>query len=166
MQKLALVMAVMILGMSPAHSCSIGADPGSLEIGGQVEMMPLFPMWYGDDGTLTARNTVSSAAAEGNQPVEPGGHSIGRTLLQIQLRVEDLEGIGIRTLRTGEGEKGKSEASERGLGPEESSLGNRPKREAARKAVDALKKGADATRGRGQRRGRVYQRAGAINGRN
>jgi hypothetical protein len=166
MQKLALMMAVMILGMSPAHGCSIDADPGSLEIGGQVEMMPLLPMWYGDDGTLTARNTVSSAAAEGNRPVEPGGHSIGRTLLQIQLRVEDLEGIGIRTLRTGEGEKGESEASECGLGPEESSLGNRPKREAARKAVDALKKGAVATRGRGQRRGRVYQRAGAINGRN
>jgi len=62
-----------------------------------------------------------------------------------------------------EGEKGKSEASERGLGPEESNLGNRPKREAARKAIDALRKGADATRGRGQRRGRVYQRAGARN---
>jgi hypothetical protein len=62
-----------------------------------------------------------------------------------------------------EGEKGKPEASERGLGPEESSLGNRPKREAARKAIDALKKGADATRGRGQRRGRVYQRAGVRN---
>ncbi len=163
MQKLALMMAVMILGMSPAHGCSIGADPGSLEIGGQVEMMPLLPMWYGDDGTLTARNTVSSAAAEGSQPVEPGGHSIARTLQQIRLRVEDLEGIGTRTLRIGEGEKGKSEASERGLGPEESSLGNRPKREATRKAIDALKKGADATRGRGQRRGRVYQRAGVRN---
>ncbi len=163
MQKLALMMAVMILGMSPAHGCSVSADPGSLEIEGRVEMMSLLPMWYGDDGTLTARNTVSSAAAEGNQPVEPGGQSIGRTLQQIQLRVEDLERIGTRTLRIGEGEKGKSEASERGLGPEESSLGNRPKREAARKAIDALKKGADATRGRGQRRGRVYQRAGGRN---
>jgi hypothetical protein len=36
----------------------------------------------------------------------------------------------------------------------------RPKREAAQKAMDDLKKGADATRGRGRRKGRVYQRAG------
>ena len=61
------------------------------------------------------------------------------------------------------GEKGKSEVSEHGPDPEESSQGNRPKREAARKAMDALKKGADATRGRGCRRGRVYQRAGIRN---
>ncbi len=165
MQKLAMMMAVMILGMSPAHGCSIDAEPRSLEIGGQVEMMPLLPMWYGDDGTLTARNTVSSVAAEGNQPVEPGGHSIGRTLRQVQLRVEDLERIRNRVLRLGQ-EKGKSKVSEHGPDPEESSLGNRPKREAARKAMDALKKGAHAIRGRGHRRGHVYQRAGAINGRN
>ncbi len=165
MQKLAMMMAVMILGMSPAHGCSIGADPRSLEIEGQVEMMPLLPMWYGDDGTLIARNTVSSVAAEGNQPVEPGGHSIGRTLQQVQLRVEDLGRIRNRILRLGQ-ETGTSKVSEHGPDPEESSLGNRPKREAARKAIDALKKGAHATRGRGHRRCRVYQRAGAINGRN
>jgi hypothetical protein len=40
---------------------------------------------------------------------------------------------------------------------------NRPKREAAQKAMDALKKGADATRGRGRRKGRMYQRAGVRN---
>ena len=48
-----------------------------------------------------------------------------------------------------------------GLG--DSSQESRPKREAAQKARDALKKGADATRGRGRRRGRVYQRAGTRN---
>ena len=48
-----------------------------------------------------------------------------------------------------------------GLG--ESGQENRPKREAAQKAMDALKKGADATRGRGRRKGRVYQRAGNKN---
>ena len=48
-----------------------------------------------------------------------------------------------------------------GLG--ENGQGNRPKREAAQKATEALKKGADATRGRGQRRGRLYQRAGTRN---
>ncbi len=95
MQKLALMMAVMILGMSPAHGCSIGADPRSLGVGGQAEMMPLLPTWFGDDGkTLMAKDTVSSAAAEGNQPVEPGGYSIGRILRQIQSRVKGLERIG------------------------------------------------------------------------
>jgi hypothetical protein len=46
---------------------------------------------------------------------------------------------------------------------EKNSQESRPKREAAQKAIDALKKGADATRGRGRRRGRVYQRAGIRN---
>jgi rubrerythrin len=46
---------------------------------------------------------------------------------------------------------------------EKNSQESRPKREAAQKAMDALKKGADATRGRGRRRGRVYQRAGVRN---
>jgi len=64
------------------------------------------------------------------------------------------------------GEKGKSTVSERDPDPEEDGLGNRPRREAAQKAIDALKKGAQATRGRGHRRGRMYQRAGVINGRN
>ena len=64
------------------------------------------------------------------------------------------------------GKKGESTVSEHDPDPEEDGLGNRPRREAAQKAMDALKKGAQATRGRGHRRGRMYQRAGAINGRN
>jgi len=164
MQKLAMMMAVMILGMSPAHGCSIGADPRSLEIGGQVEAMPLLPMWYGDDGTLIARNTVSSAAAEGNQPVEPGGHLVGRTLRQTQLRIEDLERIRNRILRLGQDEVEES--------PEEQEEGPDPRRkiqvyklegEAAPKAAEALRRGADAARGRGRRKGRLYQRTGARN---
>ncbi len=55
------------------------------------------------------------------------------------------------------------EAREYNPGSGESSQESRPKREAAQKAMDALKKGADATRGRGRRRGRVYQRAGTRN---
>ncbi len=101
MQKLALMMAVMILGMSPAHGCSIGADPRSQGVGGQTEMMPLLPTWSSSDGkNLMAKDTVSSAAAEGNQPVEPGGHSIGRILQQIQLGVESLERIRSEIMRT------------------------------------------------------------------
>ncbi len=64
------------------------------------------------------------------------------------------------------GKKGESTVSEHDPDPEEDGLGNRPRREAAQKAMDALRKGAQATRGRGHRRGRMYQRAGAINGRN
>jgi hypothetical protein len=164
MQKLALMMAVMILGMSPAHGCSIGADPRGPEIGGQVEMMPLLPTWYGDDGTLIAKNTVSSAAAEGNQPVEPGGHSIGRTLREIQLRVEDLERMGNRILRIGQ-DKAKEAPEGQGDGPDTRGKDRvyKPGGETAPKAAEALRKGADAARGRGQRKGRLYQRTGARN---
>ena len=45
----------------------------------------------------------------------------------------------------------------------EKGQGNRPESETAPKAAEALKKGADATRGRGQRKGRLYQRAGIRN---
>jgi hypothetical protein len=48
-------------------------------------------------------------------------------------------------------------------GSGENGQDSRPKREAAQKAMDALKKGADATRGRGRRKGRMYQRAGVRN---
>ncbi len=59
--------------------------------------------------------------------------------------------------------KERPEAREYNPGLGESGQEGRPKREAAQKAMDALKKGADATRGRGRRRGRVYQRAGIRN---
>jgi len=164
MQKLALMMAVMILGMSPAHGCSIGADPRSPEVGGQVEMMPLLPTWYGDDVTLIARNTVSSAAVEGNQPVEPGGRSIGRTLRQIQLRIEDLERIGNRILRIGQDQaKEAPEGQEDGPDSRRKDRIYKPRGETAPQAAEALRKGADAARGRGQRKGQLYQRTGARN---
>ncbi len=164
MQKLAMMMAVMILGMSPAQGYSIGADPRSLKVGGQVEMMPLLPRWYSDDGTLIARNTVSSVAAEGNQPVEPGGHSIGQTLQQVQLRIEDLERIRNRILRLGRDEaKEVPEGQEEGPDPRDGNQVYKLKGEAAPKTTEALRKGADAARGRGRRKGRLYQRTGARN---
>ncbi len=104
MQKLAMMMAVMILGMSPAHGYSISADSGSLEIGGQAKTMSLLPKWYSDDGTLTARNMVSPVATEGYQPVEPGGYPVGRILQQFQLKAEDWERIRNRILRLGQDE--------------------------------------------------------------
>ena len=151
MQKLAMMMAVMILGMSPAHGYSIGADPRSLEVGGQVEMMPLLPRWYSDDGTLIARNTVSSVAAEGNQPVEPGGHLVGRTLQRTQLGIEDLERIRNRILRLGQDEAEEAlEEQREGPDPEGGNQVHKLEGEAAQKTTEALRKGADAARGRGR----------------
>jgi hypothetical protein len=157
MQKLALMMAVMILGMSPAHGCSIGADPRSQGVGGQAEMMPPLPAWSGGgEKTLITRDMISSAAAEGGLPMEPGGHLIERVLQQIQL--------GVQGLRTGRGTATKN-LEEQGtkLDSREEDQGNEPEYETAPKTAEALKKGADATRGRGQRKGRLYQRAGIRN---
>ena len=165
MQKLALMMAVMILGMSPAQGCSIGTDPGCQRVGNQAEMMPLLPTWPSGDGkTLMAKDTVSSAAAEGNQPVEPGGHLIGRIWPQIQSKVEGLERMGDEIRRMGQG-KVKEAPGEREDGPDprEKDRVYKPEGETAPKAAEALRKGADAARGRGQRKSRWYQRTGARN---
>ncbi len=165
MQKLALMMAVMILGMSPAHGCSISADPGSQGVRGQAEMMPLLHTWSSDDGrTLMTKDIVSSAAAGGNQPVEPGGHSIGRILQQIQLGVEGLERIGNEIMRIGQDEAKEAPGEQKG-GPDSREKGQdyKPKGETAPKAAEALKRGADAARGRGQRKSLLYQRAGTRN---
>ncbi len=104
------------------------------------------------------------AALKGNPPVEPGGFPVGRILQQIQLGVEGLVKIKNEILRARQGaaEKG-PEGREYNPGSGESGQDSRPKREAAQKAMEALKKGADATRGRGQRKGRLYQRAGIRN---
>ncbi len=107
---------------------------------------------------------VNSVAAEGYRPVEPGGYSVGRTLQQAQLGIEDWERTRNRIPRPGQ-----DEAEE---APEERREGSDPGRgnqvyklegEAAPKTTEALRKGADAARGRGRRKGRLYQRTGARN---
>ncbi len=149
MQKLAMMMAVMILGMSPAHGYSISADPGSLKVGGPVEMTPLLPRWYSDDWTLTARNTVSSVAAEGYRPVEPGGYFVGRNLQQTRLRVEDWERIRNRILRLGRDEAEEAlEEQREGPEPEGRNQVYKLEGETTPKTTEALRKGADAARGR------------------
>ena len=137
MQKLAMMMAVMILGMSPAHAYSISADPGSLEVGGLVEMMPPIVRVYSDDWTLMARNTVNSVATEGYRPVEPGGYFVER--------------IRNRILRLGqdEAEEAPGEQRER-LDPEGRNQVYRLEDEATPKTTEALRRGADAARGRGR----------------
>ena len=149
MQKLA--MAVMILGMSPAHAYSISADPGSLEVGGLVEMMPPLVRVYSDDWTLTARNTVSSVVTEGYRPVEPGGYFVERTLQQAQLEIEDLERTRNRVLRLGQDEaEGALEEQKGGPDPEEGSPAHKLEGKATPKTTEALRKSADAARGRGR----------------
>ena len=159
MQKLAMMMAVMILGMSPAHGYSISADPGSLKVGGQVEMVPLLIRVYSDDWTLTARNTVSSVVAEGYRPVEPGGYFVERTLQQAQLGIEDLERTRNRILRLGQDEaEGVLEEQRKGPDPEEGSRVCKLEGEATLKTTEALRKGADAARGRGRSHQRMEER--------
>ena len=110
------------------------------------------------------RDKISSAAAEGSPSEEPGGRPIERILQQIQLGVEGLGRTRNEILRIGQG-TAKENPEERDIEPVsgEKGQGNRPESETASKAAEALKKGADATRGRGQRKGRVYQRAGIRN---
>ncbi len=149
MQKLAMMMAVMILGMSPAHGYSISADPGSLEVGNQVEMMPLLIRVYSDDWTLTARNIVSSVVTEGYRPLEPGGYFVERTLQQAQLGIEDLERTRNRILRLGQDEAEEAPRGQRErLDPEGRNQVYRLEGGATPKMTEALRKGADAARGR------------------
>jgi hypothetical protein len=165
MQKLALMMAVMMLGMSPANGCSTSVDSGSQGVGGQAGTMFPPSAWFSSNGeALTTERRVNSAALKGDPPVEPGGFSVRRILQQIQLGVEGLVKIKNEVLRAGQGAAKESpEGREYNPGSGESGQDSRPKREAAPKAMEALKKGADATRGRGQRKVRLYQRAGNRN---
>jgi hypothetical protein len=165
MQKLALMMTVMMLGMSPVHGCNTSVDYGSQGVRGRAEMMFPPSAWFSSDGeALTIERRVDSAALKGDPPVEPGGFSVRRILRQIQLGAEGLVKIKNEVPRAGQGAaKKNSESREYNSDPRESGQDSRPEREAAQKAMEALKRGADATRGRGRRKGRVYQRAGTRN---
>jgi hypothetical protein len=70
---------------------------------------------------------------------------------------EEVQRVGQEVMRRNPGGKEWNPSS--GEGGQE----DRPRREAAQKAMDAMKKGADATRGRGRRKGRMYQRTGVRN---
>ncbi len=91
MQKLALMMAVMMLGMSPANGCSTSVDSGSQGVGSRAETMFPPSTWSSSDGeALMTEGRVSSAALRGGPPVESGGFPARRILQQIQLGVEGL----------------------------------------------------------------------------
>ncbi len=165
MQRLALMMAVMMLGMPPVNGYNTSVGPGSPETGDQAGRMFSPSAWFGNSGeALATERKVSSATLDGNPPVEPGGFSVRRILQQIQQGMEGLEKIKDEVLNA-EQEATRRDPGDRGWNPGsgESGQDSRPKREAAQKAMDALKEGADATRGRGRRKGRMYQRMGIRN---
>jgi hypothetical protein len=165
MQRLALMMAVMMLGMPPVSGCSTDVGTGSWGVGNQAEATSSLSAWPGNSGeTLSTEKRVSAATPYGNPPVEPGGFSARRILQQIQQGMEGLEKMRNEVLKAGqEAAERNSESREYNPGLGKSGQDSRPKRETAQRAMDALKKGADATRGRGQRKGRLYQRAGTRN---
>jgi hypothetical protein len=165
MQRLALMMAVMMLGMPSVNGCNTSIDSGSPGVGNRADMMSPPSAWSSNGReALVTEERVNSAKLEGNPPVEPGGFSVRQILQQVQQGMEGLAKIKNEVLRAGqEATRRNSEGREYNHGSGESGHGSRPKREAAQKAMDALKKGADATRGRGRRKGRMYQRAGIRN---
>ncbi len=165
MQKLALMMAVMMLGMPPVNGHYTDMSPGAQGEKGWMEPMFCPSAWIEKSrGTLVAGRGASPAAPHRDPPVEPGGSSDRQILQQVQLGMESL-------LETKKGiQRNGPEAMEKTSGRKDWNPGSggsgqedRPRREAAQKAMDALKKGADATRGRGRRKGWMYQRAGIRN---
>jgi hypothetical protein len=72
MQRLALMMAVMMLGMPPVSGCGADVGPANREAGDQAEMTFPPSAWPGNSGeTLATKNKVSSTTLHGNPPVEP-----------------------------------------------------------------------------------------------
>ncbi len=101
MQKLALMMAVMMLGMSPVNGCNTSGDSGSQGVGDQAGMVLPPSTWFSSDReALTTERRVSSAASVGDPPVEPGGFPVRRILKQVQLGMEGLVRIKNEVLRT------------------------------------------------------------------
>jgi hypothetical protein len=93
-QKLALMMAVMMLGMPPVNG--YGADMGSGAQGERGRTEPMFhPSARIENGMRTpaAEKGISPAALGRDPPVVPGGLSALRILQQVQLGMESLSKI-------------------------------------------------------------------------
>ena len=80
MQKLALMMAVMILGMSPAHGCCISVNPGSQGAGGQAVITLPSPVWSGgDEKILMTREKISQSQQRGAHLWSQGGTQLNKS---------------------------------------------------------------------------------------
>jgi hypothetical protein len=163
-QKLALMMAVMMLGMPPVNGYRTNMGSGEQEERGQAGPMFYPSTWIEDsmEAPVTERG-VDPAAPRKNSPVEPGELSVLRILQQVQLGMESLSKIKSEIQRKGLEIRKTSGREE--WNPDSGGSGQevKPRRETAQRAMDLLKKGADASRGRGRRKGRMYQRAGIRN---
>ncbi len=93
-QKLALMMAVMMLGMPPVNGYHAGMESGAQGDGGRME-----PKFYSSaqversGGAPVTEAEVKLTALHGAPPVEPGGFSASRILQQVQLGMESLSKI-------------------------------------------------------------------------
>jgi hypothetical protein len=114
-------------------------------------------------GAPVAEAEVKLTALHGAPPVEPGGFSASRILQQVQLGMESMSRIREVIQEERLEMERTSGRKEWNSGSGGSGQEDRPRRVATQKAMDALKKGADATQGRGRRKGRMYQRAGIRN---
>ena len=150
MQRLALMMAVMMLGMPPVNGYHTDVGPGEQGARSRTESMFSPSAWIENSGEiLAAEKRAKSAAPHGGPPVEPGGFSAQRILQQVQLGMGGPSKMKAEIQRVGQERKESLVGKEWNPGSGGSGQEDRPRREAAQKAMDALKKGADATRGRG-----------------
>ncbi len=130
------------LGMPPVNGYR--ADMGS---GTQGERGRTEPMFYPSSqiensmGTPEAGKGVNPAAPRRDPPVEPGGVSALRILQQVQLGMESLSKIKVEIQEKGLEVEKTSGRKEWNTGSGGSGQEDRPRREAAQKAMDALKKG-------------------------
>ncbi len=91
MQKLALMMAVMMLGMPPVHGYHTGMEPGAWGDGGRME-----PRTYpsarieGSIGTPAAEKRDRPAAPNRTSSVESDGSSVPQVSQQVQLGAESM----------------------------------------------------------------------------
>ncbi len=94
MQRLALMMVVMMLGMPPVNGYNTGVGPGGQGAGDQAEMMFPPSAWFSNGGeALATEKKIRSATLDGNPPAEPGGFSVRRILQQVQQGMEGLAKI-------------------------------------------------------------------------
>jgi hypothetical protein len=103
MQRLALMMAVMMLGMPPVNGYYTSVGPGEQGTRDRAESMFPPSAWLDNrGGTLATEKEVGSAAPHGGPPVEPGGFSVQRILQQVQRGMEGLSKIKGEVQRIGQ----------------------------------------------------------------
>jgi hypothetical protein len=90
-QKLALMMAVMMLGMPPVHGYHIGTGSGAWGDESRVELRIHPPILTGESrGILVMGEQSNSRTRHGTSPMEQDGSVALRSLRQIRLEVEKV----------------------------------------------------------------------------